>query len=119
ERLEKSNLTVIPFDVMERECPGTYRRIVRNGGTFFVWIRGKRVAYSSETGAMHIVRGDLDRVSQTPFLAAGDLLLLRGDMLHKTQDSDTERIAMSFRVASSRTIIKRSEMARGGLSKLR
>ena len=119
ERTDKSNLCVVPFDVLEREIPGTFRRLVRSGAHHFVRVRNKLVAYSDDSGAMHIVRGDLDRIAHTPLLAAGDLLLLRGDVIHRTQDGDTERIAMSFRVSSSQTIVKRSRLAYGGLSKTR
>ena len=119
ERLEKSNLTVIPFDVLKREMPVMHRRLYRNGASHFVHIWGQLVHYQFDTGSMHVVRKDLERISETPFLAPGDLLLVRGDTLHKTQDADTERIAMSFRVSSSRTMVTRKELAVGGLNKVR
>ena len=30
-------------------------------------------------------------------LSVGDVLLTRGDMIHRTQDSDTDRVVLSFR----------------------
>ena len=119
ERPDKSNLSVIPFDELEREDLKLYRKMVRSGAHHFVRVRNTLYAYSDDTGAMHKVRCDLDRIAATPFLAAGDLLLLRGDMLHRTQDGETERTAMSFRVSSSQTIVKRSQLAFGGLSRTR
>jgi hypothetical protein len=116
-RPEKSNLSIIPFDVLERENPGIFRRMVRSGATHFDQLGKKRLVYFDDGGDVHIVTGDMERMAHTPMLAAGDLLLMRGDMIHRTQDAETERIAISFRVSSAQTIVKRSRLAFGGLAK--
>ena len=118
ERPDKSNLMVVPFDVLEREIPKTYRKLVRSGSHHFSRVRNKLLAHSDDTGAWHVVQGDFDRIAYTPHLAAGDLLLLRGDIVHRTQDAETERIAMSLRVSNSQTIVKRWQLAHGGFSKV-
>jgi hypothetical protein len=59
---------------------------------------------------------DFDEIGDTPQLEAGDLLLLRGDVFHKTQDTDTDRIAISFRMVNSKTIVRRSSLVSFGVS---
>jgi hypothetical protein len=114
---EKSNLTVVPFDELERQLPDTYRRVVRSGATMVYDLGGRQMLCQSDSGTAHLTRSNIDGLACTPFLAAGDLLLLRGDMLHRTQDGETERVALSFRAGYSRSVIRRSQLANGGFAK--
>merc|ERR1719401_983513 len=41
----------------------------------------------------------LDEIGETPHLRAGDALVMRGDLFHKTQDMETGRVNISFRLA--------------------
>ena len=116
-RRDKSNLSIVPFDVLERERPDTFRRVVRGGATSYVQIGSRTLVSLDDTGALHWMRGTLDRMAHTPMLDAGDLLLLRGDVIHRTQDGETERVSLSFRAASSETMVQRSRLVRGGLIK--
>lgn len=116
-RTDKSNLSVVPFDVLEHEDTELFRRMQRRGATHFGCLARMRLVYFDDGGDVHIIRGEMDRMAYTPMLAAGDLLLLRGDMIHRTQDSETERIAISFRASSAQTIVRRSRLAYGGLVK--
>ncbi len=60
---------------------------------------------------------NLDDLACTPQLDAGDLLLMRNDMFHRTQDNDTARVALSVRAAYSSAVVKRAQLANGGLAK--
>lgn len=40
---------------------------------------------------------DINDLKESPKLKSGDLLLMRGDLIHKTQDQNTKRIALSTR----------------------
>jgi hypothetical protein len=114
---DKTNLSVVPFDVLEREDAELFRRMVKCGATHFNRLASVRFVNFDDGGDVHTVRGEMDRMAYTPMLAAGDLLLLRGDMIHRTQDTETERIAISFRASSAQTIVRRSRLAYGGLVK--
>jgi hypothetical protein len=50
-----------------------------------------------QTGECHPI-GDLDKLCETPELEAGDALLFRGDVFHRTQDEASDRVALSLRV---------------------
>ena len=118
-RPDKSNLSIVPFDVLAARSPRTYRRIVRGGATRFDRLGPCYIALSDDGCTVHIVRGNLDQMAHSPMLHAGDLLLMRGDVIHKTQDAETERVALSFRAVCSSTIVRRSRLVRGGLVKAR
>ena len=48
--IEKSNLCLIPFDVLERESPKAYEFLVRGGATHFHPLGERCLAVSDETG---------------------------------------------------------------------
>jgi hypothetical protein len=118
-RREKSNLSIVPFDILQRESPRSYRRLFRNGATRFAQWADRPVALCDDTGTLHFLRKSLDSMAITPMLGAGDLLLMRGDVIHRTQDADTERVAMSYRVSSTSAVVSRRRLAAGGAEKAR
>ena len=118
-RRDKSNLSIVPFDTLERESPATFRKLVRGGATRFPRMRNGRMIFLDDSGSVHLMRSDINRLAYTPELDAGDLLLLRGDMIHQTQDAETERVALSFRAANAQTLVRRSRLVSGGLFKAR
>lgn len=117
-RPDKSNLCVIPFDVLERENPATFRSVVRKGATLVHNLGDRILLQQNDTATIHVTRTDFDRIAHTPQLAAGDLLVMRGDIFHRTEDGETERVALSIRIGSSKTIVRRAGLAGGGLAKV-
>ena len=114
---EKSNLTVVPFDAFERESPRAFRRVVRAGASWTAAIGDQQFLVLDNSGGMVRLNSSLERISETPLLEAGDLLLIRGDVFHRTQDNETERVALSVRATNSKTVIRRSTLANGGIKK--
>ncbi len=114
---DKSNLCVLPFDDLARQAPRTHRRVVRGGASWTYDLGGRQLVIQDQEGAMHLASVDLDSLSCTPELEAGDLLLMRGDVFHRTQDNDTDRVALSVRAIYSKTIIRRAHLADGGVVK--
>jgi hypothetical protein len=116
--LEKSNLTVVPFDRLELRAPELYRRMLSRGATRVVQSGSKWVIKDDDKGGkVGTLNFDLAEIEDTPLLAPGDLLLMRGDLIHRTQDSSTKRIAASVRFINSKTRVHRSDITRGGLVK--
>jgi len=118
-RADKSNLSIVPFDELEKASPRSFRALVRGGATRFVQMLGMRLVILDDSGRIHRLGVDLDRIAQTPKLSAGDCLLLRGDVIHRTQDTETERVAISFRASSTQARISRARLAAGSLEKVR
>jgi hypothetical protein len=119
-RRDRTNLCVIPFDSLERESKRHYPALVRGGATRFPRFGAGRMIFHDDTGGVERMLGDdLERIAEAPELSAGDLLLMRGDVIHRTQDVDTKRVALSFRASSTETRVSRNRLASGSLFKAR
>jgi hypothetical protein len=59
----------------------------------------------------------IDEIAETPDLVAGDLIVARGDVLHKTQDADTIRAALSTHALWSETALDKEMMLQGSVTK--
>ncbi len=113
----RSNVRLIPYDVLERDAPNSYRLMRHRGACHLQEAGGRLWWLSDETGAVHLMPKDFDDLGTTPHLAAGDLLVMRGDMVHRTQDADTERVALSCRMVGKDVVISRQRLASGGVRK--
>ncbi|HEY3999258.1 MAG TPA: phytanoyl-CoA dioxygenase family protein, partial [Candidatus Xenobia bacterium] len=102
-RPDKSNLAVIPFDRLQKLSP-TFHDRVKGGGASHImnWIEGQPALFvDDQTGQTTVLSFDPEQAAAIPELEAGDLLIIRGDMFHRTQDVETHRISASFRMADS------------------
>jgi hypothetical protein len=117
--VERSNLCVVPFDVLAEAAPQIHDFVVRRGAGFFRPVAGRTIAINEDRGAARIAHVDLEELAVAPNLAAGDLLLMRGDIVHRTQDTETQRVALSWRVANGDTVISRKRLASGCRAKAR
>lgn len=79
---EQTNLSLVDFARLQAEQPDTAAQALGGGG--YRWPQ-------------------LEGLTETPHCQPGDLLLLRGDVIHKTQDRHTARVAASIRACSSRS----------------
>ena len=116
----KSNLSVIPFDRLLERSPEVYEKLLNRGATA-VNVGGGRTTFidDDDGGTLGVVDYDINELAETPQLEASDLLLLRGDIIHKTEDKDTRRAALSVRLLNSKTVLRRARLVSGGIKKLR
>jgi hypothetical protein len=114
---DKSNLSVVPFDALARHSPDIAEWTMWSGATTVIPYGSGQLLINDQSGRARTVPFRFDDIACTPRLNAGDLLLVRGDLFHKTQDSDTDRVALSIRLAHSNTVIRRSTLAYGGVAK--
>jgi hypothetical protein len=113
---KKSNLCVIPLDELARRSPKAYKQRKGKGACVASRFMGRTILRDHDLGGLSLLSFDFDEIGDTPELGPGDLLLLRGDVFHKTQDTDTDRVAISFRMVNSKTIVKRSSLVSFGIS---
>jgi len=113
----KSNLSLIPFDELKKRSPRTHDFVVHSGAGTFRPLRTHWLASNDDTGGVHLITANLDDLGYTPELVEGDLLIMRGDVIHRTQDQDTDRVALSWRVANGDTTVRRARLAGGGVRK--
>ena len=116
----RTNLCVIPWLRLKTALPAEqYARLVGGGARRFVPTQATTVVYDDETGEEHLLPVNIELLKDTPQLEEGDLLLLRGDMIHRTQDTETERVAASFRRTCASAPISRLRLQSGSEAKLK
>ena len=119
---ERSNLCLVPFDELARRCPGETAALVGSGARrFFVEEGRTRVVRLDDDGPRdeRTLAVSLEELAVTPALDAGDLLLVRGDVIHRTQDDATERLAASIRATASHKLARRDRWHGTGPATLR
>jgi hypothetical protein len=112
----QSNLCVIPFDDLLSRCSAA-NRLVGAGASIFAPTGRATVIFDDESERQSMLPIDIESVAVTPQLRAGDLLLLRGDMIHRTQDTNTERVSISFRRLRASNLIRKDRLLSGGPTK--
>ncbi len=95
----KTNLSIVPADNFARRSPGVWAKLEDGGASSAVFRQGHTTITNDCQGGIHgTLDYDIEELSETPELAAGDALLLRGDIFHRTQDTETSRVALSIRM---------------------
>jgi hypothetical protein len=111
----RSNVCIVPFDRVDANA-GRDRLLGSGASRFFPQGATTRVCMD-ESGDEYVLPVDIEGLKVTPELDPGDLLLMRGDAIHRTQDTSTERVAISFRRTRSSGRISRARLLAGGLAK--
>lgn len=105
--IELSNVCVIDFEKLINADPTT--EFLRNyGATRFICKNGKTTIYDDNIDSVHELSFDINDIADCPQLEIGDALIMKGDCIHRTQDTLTNRVAMSIRRMYSKTLVKRS-----------
>jgi hypothetical protein len=97
----KSGVDVIPFDILSKHFPDITKEKFIGQGAKRIWTKNNNtLIVDDERGIEYVLPMSLDNIMVTPTLKPGDLLLMRGDCIHRTQDRDTNRIGISVLCAS-------------------
>lgn len=103
----KSNLTIIPSDILAKRAPHIYEKVVKGRGALRLLPgNGKSVIVDDNDGQIYECDFNADEMAITPHLDVGDILIMRGDLLHKTQDNSTNRVNISLRVVNSQQTVR-------------
>lgn len=95
---DKTNLCLIPIDHFRQRAPEAWSVLEWGGASTAQTEDGRTKISNDHAGGLRAeLDFELEELCETPELEAGDALLLRGDMFHRTQDNDTERVALSIR----------------------
>jgi hypothetical protein len=110
---QRTNLCVVPFDRLLARIPDERARLVGVGAQSFFPVGDHTRVSDDENGIEYTLPVNIEELQVTPRLQAGDLLLMRGDLIHRTEDAETERIAVSFRRTNSSAIISKARILSG------
>ena len=100
----KSGLSLIPMDVLAAKAPHVYQAILGRGAAVLRRDGGKHFIEYEKDGKKEKIDSSVafDEIAVAPSLNAGDLLIVRGDVFHSTQDNETARLALSIRAINSK-----------------
>jgi hypothetical protein len=110
---DRSGLKLIPFDRLDVAAPEFSRSIKGKGAASYRQSDEKTQVSNDETGQTHELDFNIDSISECPRLESGDLLILRGDLIHGTQDADTRRLAVTIRCMNSQQILHKERFMSG------
>ena len=108
-----SGISVVPMDALKASVPDYFNTFYKSAARRFIPQSNTTRVIEDEDGRRWTLPLNIDTIAVSPKLNTGDLLLLRGDVIHKTQDNLTKRIAVSIRatrgsaVASADRIFKK------------
>lgn len=111
---ENSNLTIVPFDRLAEKSLLLHDFCLGNGATVVADGHLK----NDNLGSWYKLDFDIDEIAITPHMEVGDVLLIRGDILHKTQNQLTHRIAVSIRGIRAASVLQRRGIYSGSTEKL-
>jgi hypothetical protein len=107
ENKELSNVCVIDFQKLINKDP-RMSFLKGYGATSFSVLNGETILQDDNTNTKHYLNFDINEIADCPQLDVGDALIMRGDCIHRTQDTLTPRVAMSIRRMNSASVVKRS-----------
>ena len=110
---EKGNLSFIPWDAFKARCPREYEMLCSTSAAIFFVVNNTTIVIKDE-GIVCELPFDINELAVTPELEVGDLLLFSGDVIHQTQDTDTDRVALSVRFTNPATTISYRKLLTGG-----
>jgi ectoine hydroxylase-related dioxygenase (phytanoyl-CoA dioxygenase family) len=110
----ETGLSFIPHDRLRERIPEIYDRLIFNRGAKIFRTDGTETTIRDDTtGEVVKLDFDINEIAVSPEVGSGDLLIFRGDTIHKTQDLTTHRIAMVTRSANGNQIITRETLTGG------
>lgn len=129
EKQDKSsaNLGVMPVNWIRQFAPGLQSLSEGKGALRFAEVRDSSRCLTSgnstypymllddNTGRIHPISFRMEDLECTPHLEPGDVLLLRGDALHRTQPQCNERLSVTIRLWPSDHKLNVSNMLDGAL----
>ncbi len=115
----KSGLCIVGFDSLASHDRELASHFTGRGSARVVIRDGKTVFHDNDQRTFFEIPDPdvMDKLAVAPDLGAGDALIMRNDVFHRTQDGDTERLAISFRVISSKTVLTRQALMDMGAAK--
>lgn len=111
----KGGLGILPNDVLESRCPDLFKNqlLGRGAKSFKILEDHTTLMNNDDIGGSTILPFNIDELAVYPDMSPGDLLVLRQDVIHKTQDTSSERVSVSVRCLNSNTILTKKHFLSG------
>jgi hypothetical protein len=103
-----SGINVIPQDKLQQSNPEIFNKdILGKGAIRYKIIGDKTLMFNDFTGKESLLLGNINDLGVSPEIKEGDVIILRHDILHKTQDQLTNRVSLSIRCYNKDTVLTR------------
>jgi hypothetical protein len=104
-------VSLIAMDFLKEQHPIFFDKISNQGAQQINKEQGSILRiYNAETNETYRYQFDIESFSTSPELEERDLLLIRGDVIHKTQDTSQHRVALSIRYADGNCLIDKNKL---------
>ena len=115
----KSNISIVPFDVLKEKLPELHDKVIYKGAIHYdpTDENGMEAVDDNIGKVIHTIDFDLNEIAVTEELEPGDLLLMRGDLVHHTQDTETYRVAASIRSVCPDQLVSYRKLIKGCATK--
>lgn len=108
--IDKDGLRIIPFNTLKEKIPEiTEKYIIHKGAQRFKFNDNKTTIFNDDVGTQVTVDEDILSLSEEIHINVGDILIFRGDIIHRTSESKNQRVAIAFRTVSKNTIFSKSK----------
>ena len=102
----QSGLDVVSFESLLKLDPVTVNTwLIGKGAQAFVPQGTTTLVNNQDTGGHFNLSVNINDIKHTPSIRPGDLLLMRQDIIHRTQDYNNVRVALSVRAINSTHVI--------------
>ena len=103
ESINDSGLKIIQHDSFKELCPEIFETRIKGHGAklFTTLFNSSTLMYDDLLRTGTVLPFNINSIAITPELKEGDLLILRQDVIHKTQDTISDRVAVSVRSHSN------------------
>lgn len=106
-----SGLSLIPMNYIKENHGFLFNKIFNKGAQQVNKEENNMLRiYNAETDETYRYKFDIEAASVSPDLSEGDILLIRGDVLHKTQDTNEHRVALSIRFTDGNCFIFKNKI---------
>lgn len=110
---ETSGISLISLDTVHTALKLHTDKIIGQGAKTYIQQGPVTIVKCDDTGNNYILPVRLDNIATSPVLRAGDLLLMRGDVIHKTQDGEAKRLALSIRCTDGAAPVTKAKLLSG------
>lgn len=116
---QKSGIDIVPHDVLFKKYPDFFTDHISGRGAkkFYNMSTDTTIMFDDYHGSVLRLPFNLDDLSITPEVAVGDMLIIRQDVIHRTQDTISDRVAVSIRCNNDNGILTRSHFLKSCISK--
>lgn len=111
-QLQVSGLKFIPCDKLKEKCPNIYEERFLGKGAKKVSpdkVTNTTIIHDDSKGDIFVLPFNIEDIEDIPKVGVGDLILIRCDTLHSSQDNTDHRVSFSVRCLNLSGIVHRDK----------